>query len=172
MGVVTGGGQWVWSLGVVSGCGHWGWSVGVVTGGGHWVWSLGVVSGWWIYLISSLYTWYTSLYMVYISIHGIHLYTWYTSLYMVYISIHGIHLYTWYTSLYMVYISIHGIHLYIYNKKALKCKPSAQFDWNVACQSNGEHTGLKLSCIKPTSKVRGLSIEPRSTQVALINACI
>ena len=27
----------------------------------------------------------------------------------------------------------------------------------------GEHTGMKLSCIKPTSKVRGLSIEPRSS---------
>ena len=32
---------------------------------------------------------------------------------------------------------------------------------------------MKLSCIKPTSKVRGLSIEPRvPAQVALINACI
>ena len=27
----------------------------------------------------------------------------------------------------------------------------------------GEQTGMKLSCIKPTSKVRGLSIEPRSS---------
>ena len=27
----------------------------------------------------------------------------------------------------------------------------------------GEHTGMKLSCIKPMSKVRGLSIEPRSS---------
>ena len=28
----------------------------------------------------------------------------------------------------------------------------------------GEHTGMKLSCIKPTSKLRGLSIEPRSSR--------
>ena len=27
----------------------------------------------------------------------------------------------------------------------------------------GEQTGMKVSCIKPTSKVRGLSIEPRSS---------
>ena len=27
----------------------------------------------------------------------------------------------------------------------------------------GEQTGMKLSCIKPMSKVRGLSIEPRSS---------
>ena len=27
----------------------------------------------------------------------------------------------------------------------------------------GEQTGMKLSCIKPTSKVRGLSIKPRSS---------
>ena len=27
----------------------------------------------------------------------------------------------------------------------------------------GEQTGMTLSCIKPTSKVRGLSIEPRSS---------
>ena len=27
----------------------------------------------------------------------------------------------------------------------------------------GEQTGMKLSCIKPPSKVRGLSIEPRSS---------
>ena len=31
---------------------------------------------------------------------------------------------------------------------------------------------MKLSCIKPMSKVRGLSIEPCSRQFALINACI
>ena len=28
-----------------------------------------------------------------------------------------------------------------------------------------EQTGMKLSCIKPTSKVRGLSIEPCSSTV-------
>ena len=27
----------------------------------------------------------------------------------------------------------------------------------------GKHTGMKPSCIKPMSKVRGLSIEPRSS---------
>ena len=27
----------------------------------------------------------------------------------------------------------------------------------------GEHTGMKLSCIKPTSKVSGLSIKPFSS---------
>ena len=35
----------------------------------------------------------------------------------------------------------------------------------------GEQTGVKLSCIKSTSKVRGLSIEPRSS-TGCIDACI
>ena len=30
-----------------------------------------------------------------------------------------------------------------------------------------EQTGMKLSCIKPTSKVRGLSIEPCSSTVCI-----
>ena len=35
----------------------------------------------------------------------------------------------------------------------------------------GEQTGMKLSCIKPTSKVRGISKEPRSS-TGCIDACI
>ena len=31
----------------------------------------------------------------------------------------------------------------------------------------GDQTGTKLSCIKPTSKVRGLSIEPCSSTVCI-----
>ena len=31
----------------------------------------------------------------------------------------------------------------------------------------GDQTGTKLSCIKPTSKVRGLSIEPCSSRVCI-----
>ena len=33
--------------------------------------------------------------------------------------------------------------------------------WFQVGNSVGEQTNMKLSCIKPTSKVRGLSIEPR-----------
>ena len=37
---------------------------------------------------------------------------------------------------------------------------------DVACILS-EQTGMKLSCIKPTSKVRGLSIEPCSSTVCI-----
>ena len=46
----------------------------------------------------------------------------------------------------------------------------ARCEW---ARERKRETGMKLSCIKPKSKVRGLSIEPRvPAQVALINACI
>ena len=35
-----------------------------------------------------------------------------------------------------------------------------------------EQTGMKLSCIKSMSKVKVLSIEPRSSTGCMINACI
>ena len=46
-------------------------------------------------------------------------------------------------------------------RKALKCKPSAQFDRNVAC----------IRLYQTTSKVRGISIEPGSS-TGYIDACI
>ena len=50
-------------------------------------------------------------------------------------------------------------------KKALKCKPSHNLTEMLHVLS--EQTGMKLSCIKPTSKVRGLSIEPCSSTVCI-----
>ena len=60
---------------------------------------------------------------------------------------------------------------YNVNEKHLSANP--QRNLTEMLHVLGEQTSMKLSCIKPTSKVRGLSIEPRvAAQVALINACI
>ena len=42
-------------------------------------------------------------------------------------------------------------------------RPCPRRNLNEMLHVLGEHTGMKLSCIKPTSKVRGLSIEPHSS---------
>ena len=48
----------------------------------------------------------------------------------------------------------------------LKSTNKSANPWRNLTKMLGEHTGIKLSCIKPTSKVRGFA------HVALINACI
>ena len=46
--------------------------------------------------------------------------------------------------------------------KSTEVQTLAQFDYVL-----GDQTGTKLSCIKPTLKVRGLSIEPCSSTVCI-----
>ena len=55
------------------------------------------------------------------------------------------------------------------NEKHLSANPRRNL--TVMLHVLGEQTGMKLSCIKPTSKVRGLSIEPRSS-TGCIDLCM
>ena len=49
------------------------------------------------------------------------------------------------------------------NEKHSKVQANPQRNLTEMLHVLGEQTGMKLSCIKPTSKVRGLSIEPCSS---------
>ena len=51
--------------------------------------------------------------------------------------------------------------------KALKCSANPRHNLTEMLHVLSEQTGMKLSCIKPTSKVRGLSIEPCSSTVCI-----
>ena len=60
--------------------------------------------------------------------------------------------------------------------EALKCKPSAEFDANIGIFGLktplhvyvlGEHTNMKICCSRQMLKVRGLSIESRSSTICI-----
>ena len=56
------------------------------------------------------------------------------------------------------------VGMYVINAEIMKStKVQTLRAISLKCHVLGEQTGMKLSCIKPKSKVRGLSIEPRSS---------
>ena len=61
----------------------------------------------------------------------------------------------------LIFPFFYAILLKTFKMKSTKCKP-----WRNLTEMLhvlGEQIGMKLSCIKQMSKVRGLSIEPRSS---------